>query len=518
MSITIGTFTPTSETIQSNQAITFVVQSTNPLVRVLVGVFYPGLNVEEFVYDGQPPAAGYKAPYAPTSSAQSVGGSGNNYFFSILRSPLWPDSPTVTVYAFDNAGTFYATSESWLVANPPVPSLPSLGASNVPAIVGGPLPFCPSTGHDQDYYLRLLQRCYPLEYWFGIKDAQNGGYELFEMFGKVGERLSLAISRTECGAFLMSATGGAYATGIILFSRTSTAAGAYTILAGTVVATADGRKFQTTESVSFGPTDLGPIAAPIQSLFQSYQYNVPGQVITAGGETIPGSISEIWAFSSTPQTIDPSLTVSQIEDTTGGVFPSLDGIGNDLGIPRLAGESDDIYRLRILSIPDTVSPDAICRGVIKMLAPLGYDWCCLREVGSTRFPGFFYDAGSSTDGGAPGIPPDPSHNFAYDMDFTIRPQDQFKLYFSLTEMRAFFLVGVPLLTASDFGLVYDGSVTDTVPRANPYDYVGNFGLGAYDGYAIVASAQYQSLWNMINSKRAGGVGFDFYIETNNCTF
>lgn len=99
---------------------------------------------------------------------------------------------------------------------------------------------------------------------------------------------------------------------------------------------------------------------------------------------------------------------------------------------------------------------------------------------------------------------DPEYAFAYDLDFEERPQDRLKVAFSFEEMRAFFLLGVPRLQEGDFGLFYD------VGDFNAYD-AAPFNAFA-DGYPYVTAARYRQLWHSVNEIRAGGVGFDLYLE------
>lgn len=370
--------------------------------------------------------------------------------------------------------------------------------------------------HDQDFFLRVIDRSYPLDYIFSIKQKPNGGYEVFQGSAKVSERVSLAISRFYAGMFILSAAGGSFATGPVEFFRDSFAAGEVTVLAGTIVTTEDGRDFVTTENAVFGATDLvsTPSAVNVISVAMGYEYNVPGQVITAGSETLPGEINIIKrivatvSVSDTTPVLDTSMQVRQIVETTGGAAACLDALGEDLLIPRLPLESDVAYKARIREVPDTVSPDAIARGVNKLLAPFGAS-ACLREVGTDLLPGMFYDAGSSTDS-----PQHPERNFAFDFDFITRPNDRFKLLLNFAEMRGFFLVGVPPIVVSDFGAFYDGTTVDAFPLINPFDV--NLPGSVPDGFTTLAGSVYKSISDLVSVKKAFGVGFDVYIEDLGC--
>src|SRR5690606_7130522 len=80
------------------------------------------------------------------------------------------------------------------------------------------------------------------------------------------------------------------------------------------------------------------------------------------------------------------------ESPSGGVAAVLDEIGDERNIPRLEGEQDEEYRLRIAEPSDVVSPNAIRRAGNRVLRSLGLE-VCLREVGSRLLPGMFFDEG-----------------------------------------------------------------------------------------------------------------------------
>ncbi len=159
-----------------------------------------------------------------------------------------------------------------------------------------------------------------------------------------------------------------------------------------------------------------------------------------------------------------------------------------------------------------MSPNAIQRGVDALLSEFGATGC-LREVGTTLLPGLFYDAGSSQDS-----PQVPANNYAYDMDFDLRPEDRFKLFMSTLEFRGFFLVGVPRIEESNnFGLVYDGTTVDTFTLRNAYDTIAvDAPNAAYDGEAILSAALYKSISDTVADRHGGGVGFDLYLEERGC--
>ena len=491
------------------------------IAGVIVGVEFPGLGVEEVAFDaafvGPVDVLPFKSAYVgsrwatypatPPSSAVHL---------TLRRAPSWPDAPKVWVYVFGTAGTRLAVALAWAV--PALPPLPPLVVPPVSPIVAGGAVECAPTIFDQAYFLRVLERAYPEDYFRALERNPAGGFELFQALAKVGERVSLAISRFECCSYLMTAHGGAKATGIAEFYRDSIsgAPGIYTLQVGSQVSTDDGRVFVTTAPVLIG-SGLGPWAAPIASIACGYEYNVPGFLVRPSGEVLPGAISEIAKFVADDPTVwDGRLAVRNPLPTAGGVFPCLDLVGEDRGIPRYPREPDDVYKMRITTTPDTVSPAAILRGLVRILAPppLRYTAPFFREVGrldllgAPGLPGLFYDAGSSAD-----TPQVPAHNFAYDMDPIVRPLDTWKVWLDHVEMRAFFVVGMPVVPLGYFGAFYDGDSLDFAPDPSAFDTtsVDVYPLTCFwDGYAAIGTAYNQAVWQMLVDKHAAGVGFDLY--------
>lgn len=388
-----------------------------------------------------------------------------------------------------------ATTEltSWPLAPAPTPILGAFVACDVDV-------------HDQTYFLGILDNSYPLEYIVGLKRTQNSGYEQFQGAAKVAERTSIAIGHFECDSFVISAEGGQKATGIIEVWKTDPSA--FTLLRGTKVSTIDGREFVTTEDIVFDGIDPGPFSVGIEAVTTGYEYNTQGEVIARNGELLSGDITQLVYAVVTPDTFDPTIQIRQILPTTGGRSKALDGLGADLGIDRIPFESDDEYRLRIKEIPDTVSPNAIIRGVNRLLQARDPSLSCtLREIGYPLFPGMYYDAGSSFDS-----PQNPDHNFAWDMDPNLRPADYYKLLVNNIDRRAFFIVEVPVISDSrDFGFVYDVAPTDAYPLANAYDTTAYDAKdAAYDGFTTYSGAFYKAIYDVIDQKRAAGVGFTLF--------
>ncbi len=190
------------------------------------------------------------------------------------------------------------------------------------------------------------------------------------------------------------------------------------------------------------------------------------------------------------------LTVTNAASPTGGRLAMLDALGEERNIRRSVGESDGAYATRVSTIADVVTPNAIRRAANRVLAPYGLK-CTLREVGSVDLPGLYYDVELLS-------PQDPTYAFAYDLDYTIRPEDRFKYYLDELEMRAFFLIEVPKNSIGEFGMAYDEGI-GYYDSTDPFDVF-------LDGYAPGTAILLKQVWDAVYKVKAGGVGFDVFME------
>jgi hypothetical protein len=360
-------------------------------------------------------------------------------------------------------------------------------------------------------------RSYPADWVDAVKMQRDAGYELLQAAVAVLARVSVAVARRYCCSFVIHAGDGQLATGTVEFFRPNASSGAIRVRQGALVGTADGRVFRTTADIDFGGAQLGPISVAVEATAKGYEWNVGGQVTTAGGEALPGDIDHLYRA----QVVDPvtgepkldlGLSVMNLDPTSGGSDRCLDGLGQDRGIARHLGETEEQYRYRILTTPDAVSPDAIVRAAEQILAPLGLG-VCLREVGTPLLPGIFYDAGSSHDS-----PQLPFKNFAYDMDFSARPDDRFKVMLASEDFRAFFLLGVPKIVLNQYpGLLYGGVSNQVFSPKNAYDTTQpKSPNAAYDGFTVLDSGTYKAIFSSVKERKAGGVGFQIYLEELGC--
>lgn len=502
---------PTSGTaITVGQSIGFTVTSGTGLLRVFVSATLPGIGITEVVHDG----TSFVPAYAPASSRTAVSG---GFSYAIRRAPSWPDAPTVTVYAEDTAGLETVASFAWPLTMPPplpppatVPSFPTTGAASQAPVVQ----------HDQAYFLAFFDRNFDAGWLAPLKNTPQSGYETLQAFAAVGARLSAAVANLERGNVIVYASGGSKAAGLVEFYRGTATAGAVTIAAGTIVTTSDGgRDFMTTQPAAFGPSDVGPIAVGVIAVAQGWQWNVPGTVVTARGEVLPGAIDTIKSFVQldpasvlpSPTFLDGTIQVKQVADTTGGADPMLDGLGADRGMVRRSGETDPAYRLRIRTLPDTVSKDAIVRQVTAFLLPYG---------ASAQFIETFEQDYQSCWDAATGMPPGPDFDnlFVYDDP---RPAFPFaNRWLDDVEFRGAFIVVVPNFpTLRDYGSPWDDTAVDVAATILPSPTNGQRALAAYDltttppgglpwcwdGFDSRKQAVYAALWELLQQLKAAGV-------------
>jgi hypothetical protein len=233
---------------------------------------------------------------------------------------------------------------------------------------------CDVEAFDQQHFLDLIDRLFPEQYLRPLKLNPDAGYEIFQAQGAVAESLSAALHEVECGLVMLYAGGPQYATVAVQLYRENSNAGAVTVLANTLLSTSvGGRQFELTADVVFGPTTLQVIGYA-RAVAPGSEYNVRGERTTAGGEVLPGEINTIDVALQAPSYGDPTIKVKQEVDAAGGYADWLAGHGANRGLTQADGESEDAFRLRMRTLPDTVTPAAMQRVVGRILDPLGVPW------------------------------------------------------------------------------------------------------------------------------------------------
>lgn len=383
--------------------------------------------------------------------------------------------------------------------------------------------------YDAQHFLDQLEDLFPEDWWGPMKANPDAGYELFQTFAAIAARCSLAVNRFEVGALAIFATGGTLAQAPVAFSRPSSSAGAVTVRAGTVVSTSKGdRRFVLFNDVVFGALDVGPLDAVVTAVATGWEWNVPGPVTRSSGEVLEGEIDAIVRPRYDPPYGDPTIYVAQTGDVIVlGSAPMLDGLADDRGLRRDAGESDASLSLRVRTLPDTVSPGAIRRMLSALLDPLNLPWDFI-ETFEHRYQECYdapsLNAGTPTYQATPPTSPDFDTNlFCYDDPRNIDPFRN--RWMDMNEYRGAFIVVLHQdITLHDVGMAYDdpgmswsvfhpvGGPSTTHPwRATPaYDAPSDptyplVYAPCFDGFDLMRSAVYAAVANHLEQIRAGGV-------------
>ncbi len=510
-----------------------VYENGGTLLFTGLSVYFAGMGIEEVAWDG----TAFTAAYAPHSFRTAVvsGTYGNGFGYTLIRNPLWPDSPRLTTRAFNTVGQSSSNTSAWTLTDPVAPVeatvIPVFPASAGPGPSGSDAPV-----RDAAYYLRMFDTTMPDWYIVPLKNTPNSGYELFQAAAKLGARQSLAIQRFESLNLAMFSAGGSYATGNVEFYRESFTAGAVTVGAGTIVQCGvGGRGFITTEDAVFGASDLGPVAVAVRALVKSFQYNVPGKVVTpVSAFELPGAIDSIRRMIQLDPTtglrtfIEPAMLVQNINPTTGGAPAMLDQIGTDRGIVRGAGELDTKYRYRVRNLPDTVSPGAFNRLLLTIFEQYGLTYDFIETFEKDYQTCFDYPSDQL---GTPTYLSNPlPANLIDHKDICVWDWPDYgddvpmrNRWLDEVEHRATVIIGVPSLPAQrDVGMAYDdtamvptdrdevtGSVTGRRALSAydvPATLAAAFGpQGGYDGFDNVRNGFYLTLLQNLNAIKAAGV-------------
>lgn len=388
----------------------------------------------------------------------------------------------------------------------------------------GPIPLAAPLGfalgyapryHAAQHFLDMYDRLLPIGFIEPLK-SPGPGYEIYQSFAAVGERASLAVGRAEWCFYILTAPTGSYATLSVLLSRPR-AAVAVTVKRGTIVmASSSGRPFKLLADVFFDVGVLGPLPGPVQSIFQDWRWNVPGEVTTAGGEVIPGEIDTVYRLVEDPPFADPGIVVYQRDDALGGQDSMLNLHGKDRGLTIGQGEDPEVFRQRIRDLPDTVSPGAIRRNVGKLLMSIGrgIPWDLIETWEPTYQTA--YDV-------QPGTPNIDTSLFVYDDP---RPAYPFRnRWLDTNDIRGAFIIVVPNIGAiDDVGMAYDDTAmsaadlisADTLgTRAlSVYDMPPTLAVpqGAYDGFDLAKQSVYAKLMGLIDDIKGGGVNASLEIR------
>jgi hypothetical protein len=227
---------------------------------------------------------------------------------------------------------------------------------------------CPVNADTPEQLVEVLRRFLPPEYLDPMEPPGTGapgapGWEVILAASQALSRVSAAAERLGCGLFFLTAPSAELSTATVTLTRASTATGVFTVKAGSAVVATSGRIYFTSEDVTFGAGNLS-VSVPVVSSVAAYWLNT---AVVAGVTTVP--ITTTWtvgALTTVPPFADTTITVSADGSTDGGVSPFLELLGNDRGLTQYLGESDEAFRLRCRTLPDTVTPGAIQRMLARI--------------------------------------------------------------------------------------------------------------------------------------------------------
>jgi len=374
----------------------------------------------------------------------------------------------------------------------------------------------PITARTQQDFLDLLTRILPAGYLEPLKDP-GPGYELLQGFSAMYAAVSKAAEVAGQNAQILTADSGAKAIGTVKISRAAPhpTGLTVTIKAGSIVTTSKGgRDFSTLADVTFGPAELGPKTVPIEAISVGYDWNVPGEIVTAAGPLLPGDIDTVKVWREVPDYGDITFTVYQTAPTTGGKDAALDGLGGNRGLPRLSGERDDAYRSRVRTLPDTVSPAALRRVTDSILQPVFATYDFIETFEQTYQE--CWDAPSTAFAGSPFDP----NLFVFDDP---RPAYPFRnRWLDLNDFRGGVIVVVDAIQPlRDTGMVWDdtethaiqyvSSVTGGLRACCAYDVTPAIALaygyleGAWDGFDLSRQSLYKGLYDSLQAAKPAGV-------------
>ncbi len=282
-----------------------------------------------------------------------------------------------------------------------------------------------------------------------------------------------------------------------------------------------------------------------------------------------------------PWGIGLGITVTNTTSPTGGRAGMLDELGAERAVGRASGEPDEIYRPRVSTPADVVSPNAIVRALIRTLGSIPF---CFREVGTELLRGFFYDG----DLAPVSTVPHGENDDAYDFDTFEAPGGAGAGVFVFQEPVEYRDAANNVLAIGYMGRILSGISMTVIRRGlNPtptwaagqyiiglesgatwiptatstpasvvdkrwrlyFDYeqfrsfflvglpplgVGEFGMAYdvgtrdafdvdfdvgnfYDGYPYQNSFIYGRAYAAVAAAKMGGVGFEFYQERYGCT-
>lgn len=220
----------------------------------------------------------------------------------------------------------------------------------------------------------------------------TAGSETYRAYARQFERVMSRVAEAAESVFILQATGSSRATALVEITRTDTTERVGWREGQLVCQTRWGIRYESAADVEFGVGVDTLEDVPIRAELSGWDGNVdvrdiarwalptgvdrktqinwlPG-VTESAKDTFLAEVDEGFDW----RLLDPTLDAAWIHATTdaaGGSLATLDMLGQERGLMRTEGEVDTVYRRRIRTLPDTVTPAAILRAVETYLEGLG---------------------------------------------------------------------------------------------------------------------------------------------------
>jgi len=226
---------------------------------------------------------------------------------------------------------------------------------------------CPTDAKSPESLVDVLRRFLPIEYLQPMEPPRAGapgapGWETILAASQALSRVSVAAERLGCGLFFLTAPSGVLSTATVRLTRSSTTTGVFDVKAGSIIIGTHGRLFIVAEDSTFGSGDVS-IDVPVVSTVQAYWLNTDAPAPTTVAMDTTWSIGQLVLD---PPYADTTISVAKIDAAHDGTTPFLELLGNDRGLTQYPGESDEAFRLRCRTMPDTVTPGAIERMLARV--------------------------------------------------------------------------------------------------------------------------------------------------------
>lgn len=355
------------------------------------------------------------------------------------------------------------------------------------------MPFVPE---DAGTLLALLERTTDKEGWLQPQLDDPDAAAILRARIAIFARLGPAVAHNAAQATISGASGGSPGTSAVTVARGS---GATT---GTIP---KGFSFIDPRGVRAVLQSDVPVAAqtvlvlPVQTLRQSELVNTeddPDFAIDPQSPIVPASAGVLIAPPGSPglsatsfQTVGPSTQI------VGGAADYLSVQGAERGIYRQPGESTASYRMRVLNIPDAVSPIAVADTVQSAAQQPGIPpLLTLEPFEDGATPALKALHGLSSFSG-----------LAWDVDFWDDPVSG-NVMLDRRSGRAYFLIQAQdyVVDTQLFGVFWDDFFFDDPVLGYPADV---------DLFPPAQSAALLAVVNDVDAKRAGGVQFDLQLKS-----